>query len=259
MHPHVFILLNSIGDSIRDSDFTTSAAGSSTSVLMPNSSTFHNMHAFITFTPFNTSSRKTTCLRKCAVARCVASASLDRRHFNTLLLTLLSTTAVPIRTLAFTLDRTESDSSYGYSFQVPSVGWTRTIAGLSSFRQAIIYVCDDDRDSNISMVSTPIPGDYQKLTSFGNLDNVVNTLVPRKGKDIDGRVIATRVDTENNAYVIEYAIESMGVKRHLLTVFALQPGKWLLTLTAQAREENWGKRGELFKAVADSFQLGVVA
>lgn len=108
------------------------------------------------------------------------------------------------------------------------------------------------------MVSTPVPGDYRKLTSFGTLDNVVKTLVPRKGKDIDGQVITTRVDARNNAYVIEYGIESMGVKRHLLTVFALQPGRWLLTLTAQAREEKWGKREDLFKTVADSFQLEVL-
>lgn len=105
------------------------------------------------------------------------------------------------------------------------------------------------------MVSTPIPGDFQKLTSFGSLDNVLNTLVPRKGKDIEGRVISTRVDVANNAYVIEYEIEARGVRRHLLTIFALQPGRSVLTLTAQAKDENWGKREGEFRAVADSFQL----
>lgn len=146
---------------------------------------------------------------------------------------------------------------YGYSFGVPANGWTRSTAGISALRQAIIYLCEEDGDSNVSVVTTPVPGDFQKLTSFGGLDNVIATLVPREGKDIGGRLIQSRLDSTNNAYVIEYAISSRGVDRHLLTVFALQPGRYLVTLTGQAKENNWGRREGVLRAVTDSFHLDI--
>lgn len=62
---------------------------------------------------------------------------------------------------------------HGYSFAVPASGWTRSTASLSSLRSATIYLCDDDNDSNINMVSTPVASDFQKLTSFGGIDNVL--------------------------------------------------------------------------------------
>lgn len=153
------------------------------------------------------------------------------------------------------LGKREQDSLYGYSFAVPESGWTRSTATLSSFRTATVYLCEDDKDSNINMVVTPVPGDFQKLTSFGSLDNILGTMIPRGQKDVDGKVISTRTDTEKNAYVVEYTITSNGVQRHLLTVFSLQPGRYLLTLTGQAKEDNWAARAATLKAVADSFVL----
>ena len=71
------------------------------------------------------------------------------------------------------LGSVEKDEAYGYSYRAPPVGWSRSVATLSSMRTATIYVCDDDSDSNISMVVTPVPSDFQKLGSFGSLDNVL--------------------------------------------------------------------------------------
>lgn len=71
------------------------------------------------------------------------------------------------------LGSVEKDDLYGYSYRAPPLGWSRSIATLSSMRTATIFVCDDDSDSNISMVATPVPGDFQKLTSFGTIDNVL--------------------------------------------------------------------------------------
>lgn len=81
------------------------------------------------------------------------------------------------------------------------------------------------------------------------------TIIPQTKKDIYGEVISTTTDSVNNAYVIEYAITSSGVRRHLLTVFSLQPGRYLNTLTAQAREENWVAREPVLRAVTNSFKL----
>lgn len=71
------------------------------------------------------------------------------------------------------LGSVEKNEAYGYSYRAPPFGWSRSVATLSSMRTATIFICDDDSDSNISMVVTPVPGDFQKLTSFGTLDNVL--------------------------------------------------------------------------------------
>jgi len=50
-------------------------------------------------------------------------------------------------------------------------------------RELVAFVKDGtEGDVNISMVSTPIAGDYKKLTSFGTMDTVMNTLVPNGKK-----------------------------------------------------------------------------
>lgn len=106
--------------------------------------------------------------------------SVPRRQFGQLLAAMaagvavapsavvLAATAAPVA-----LGEREADDLHGYSFGVPASGWTKSTASLSSFREATIYVCDDDKDSNISMVSTPVAGDFQKLTSFGTMDTVL--------------------------------------------------------------------------------------
>ncbi|PXF47117.1 hypothetical protein BWQ96_03059 [Gracilariopsis chorda] len=99
---------------------------------------------------------------------------------------------------------------------------------------------------------------FKKLTSFGTLENVLQTIVPKRGKDIEGDLISTRTDTEKNAYVIEYTITSKGVKRHLLTVFSLQPGRYLLTLTGQALEDNWASSEPVLRAVTESYKLRIL-
>ena len=67
-------------------------------------------------------------------------------------------------------------------------------------------------------------------------------------------MLSTRTDTANNAYVIEYSINSRGEKRHLLTVFSLQPGRFLVTLTGQAKEENWGSREKDIRKVVETYK-----
>lgn len=68
-------------------------------------------------------------------------------------------------------------------------------------------------------------------------------------------MISTTTDAGKNAYVIEYTITSKGTKRHLLTVFSLQPGRYLITLTGQALEDNWASSEAVLRAVADSYKL----
>lgn len=59
-----------------------------------------------------------------------------------------------------------------YSYAIPSSGLKKNIASLNGGRVATIWVDESDGDSNISCVETPIQSDFQKLTSFGPVDNV---------------------------------------------------------------------------------------
>jgi hypothetical protein len=142
-----------------------------------------------------------------------------------------------------------------YSFAVPGTGLTRSVASLSGGRIATVFVCEDDGDSNISMVQTPIRGDFQVLTSFGTVDTVLETIVPRAVAG--NKVIRVDKSPEDNAYVIEYQLKPAGDAplRHLITIFSLQPGRYLCTATVQAREENWAGKEQMFRAVVGSYAL----
>lgn len=71
------------------------------------------------------------------------------------------------------LGTTETNQAYGFSFNAPASGWTKNITSLSSGRSATIFLRDADGDSNISMVTTPVPGDFAKISSFGTIDGVM--------------------------------------------------------------------------------------
>lgn len=102
---------------------------------------------------------------------------LSRRAFFNLSLTLAAASMLPSSSDAATEqatllgDKIQSDI-YGYAYRQPVSGWTKTETAISSGRQATIFVRDIDGDSNISMVATPVAGDYTKLASFGSIDNV---------------------------------------------------------------------------------------
>lgn len=71
------------------------------------------------------------------------------------------------------LGEAEDNSVYGFSYNVPVQGWTKNVTSLSSGRSATIFLRDADGDSNISMVTTPVPGDFAKISSFGTIDEVM--------------------------------------------------------------------------------------
>lgn len=71
------------------------------------------------------------------------------------------------------------------------------------------------------------------------------------------KVIQVDTSPSQNAYIIEYQIKPAGdiPLRHLITVFSLQPGAELITLTCQSREENWASKEKMFKEVVQSYKL----
>lgn len=79
----------------------------------------------------------------------------------------------PLPSLAATEE--VSSDQFGYSFQMPSTGWTRSSADLSGMRTLTAFTHDADATgaTNVSMVETPLPGDFMKLTSFGPMETVL--------------------------------------------------------------------------------------
>ena len=66
------------------------------------------------------------------------------------------------------------DERLGYSFNAPTSGWTKNITTVSGMRELLIYTKDgSDGVTNVTMVGTPVQGDFKKLTSFGNMDNII--------------------------------------------------------------------------------------
>lgn len=68
-----------------------------------------------------------------------------------------------------------TSTQFGYSFSMPSTGWTRSSADLSGMRTLTAFTRDADKTgaTNVSMVETPLPGDFMKLTSFGPMESVL--------------------------------------------------------------------------------------
>lgn len=119
------------------------------------------------------------CARQIRVTPC--ATAVPRRDVLRLSAVIAASLAFPkLKGIAATMTKTapelgeKIDSGvFGYAFSTPPDGWSKQIVTLSSARTATIFVRDKDGDSNINMVSTPVSGDFTKLSSFGSIDNVV--------------------------------------------------------------------------------------
>jgi len=101
-----------------------------------------------------------------------------------------------------------------------------------------------------------VSSDFTQLTSFGSVDNVAKTILGGGGKGVTAEMLAVDKRPADNAYVFEYTMRIKdGPTRRLLTVFSLQPGSWIITLTAQAREEEWPSVEKELRAAINSYKL----
>lgn len=124
------------------------------------------------------------------------------------------------------------------SFVVPE-DWKKlsdTTAAVSGGRRLVVYASPTDNDFNCFLLLTPIRGDYTSLGSFGTLDSVQDTVIPR-GEGIDSQLIKSSSST--GKYTYEY---TLGVpdqpKRRLKTVFSLMSDT-IVSFTVQSLEENY--------------------
>jgi len=110
--------------------------------------------------------------------------------------------------------------------------------------------------ANAFVAATPLRGDYTSLGSFGNLDYVESTVVP-KGPGIESRCLESR--SQRGTYFYDYTVKQEGrPEKRLKTIFAVVPDEFspvLVTFTAQCDVADYEEYGTLLSAIASSFEL----
>lgn len=142
-----------------------------------------------------------------------------------------------------------ADSVGKWSLEVP-MDWAESIGDLSGERTVTAFVSPKRKTTSASVVVSPIPADFTRLTSFGDLRTY---LIP-KGEGIETTVLkeATKGETLTLEYVSKQADEN--IERHIVTVFALRPAESVVGLTGQALEGDWTEDKAQLEAAVKSFK-----
>jgi len=154
--------------------------------------------------------------------------------------------------VAFNPDPSGNMSSSA-SFEVPA-DWqaSDTRAVSSGGRRLVVYADPTNSDTNVFLLITPIRGDYTSLGSFGSLDSVQDTIIPR-GPDVESDML--KAFTSPGRYNYEYTIVVPDQpKRHLNTVFTVVADN-IVTFTTQATEADFPKAQANLATIASSFAL----
>lgn len=103
-------------------------------------------------------------------------------------------------------------------------------------RRLVVYSDPDNTDINCFVLITPVRGDYTSLGSFGTLDAVQDTVIP-KGAGIESDLISSA--SSAGRYTYEYTISvPEQPKRHLTTVFSLLNDN-IVSFNVQSRETDF--------------------
>ena len=137
------------------------------------------------------------------------------------------------------------------SLKYPS-DWLEKNGDLSGGRSVDAFVDPKDSDVSASVVYTPIPADFTKLTSFGDLQSY---LLPKNQDGYEYKLISE--STKGNMYILEYIAIAPKTEnlpeRHVKTVFALRPAETVVGLTIQSPEEKFESSKTIFDSVFSSF------
>lgn len=146
-----------------------------------------------------------------------------------------------------------SDVKLGVKFEVPA-SWQKSEQEISGGRRLVIWVDPKDPDTNCFVAYTPVRGDYMSLGSFGPVDAVAMTVVP-KAPNLKSKLLEAKQLKGN--YFFDYTVQSEDqVARHLNTIFAVVPGEMLVTFTSQTTEERFSDLKPTISKGVDSFAIG---
>lgn len=131
-----------------------------------------------------------------------------------------------------------------------------TDSGYVDTRMLVAFVDPKNADVSASLVFSPVPADFARLTSFGNKENLRTLLMPKGTADfpITYQVLDEKVKGE--VYQAEYIISAQDVPtRHVISAFALRPAESVVGLTVQAKEEDYAQYKDKLAVVLPSFTV----
>jgi hypothetical protein len=184
-----------------------------------------------------------------ASASALKNAFLKRLVSHTFLAGALCVSPMfPLPALADGGVKSFRDPQHAFSIQYPA-GWTESSGALSGDRSVEAFVSPKDASTSVSIVYTPIPADFAKLSSFGDLQGY---LIP-KGEGVESKVLSER--TKGDKITLEYVTSAPeNPERHVITVFALRPAEAVIGVTAQAQEQNFAEAKADLTSIVDSFK-----
>jgi len=132
---------------------------------------------------------------------------------------------------------TYQNPRYHTTFEPPA-GWTFSTGQISGERKVEAWVDPKNAVNSVSLVISPVPADFTRLTSFGGgKDTLQEYLIPR-GEGIECTVVDEKVKGET--YTLEYIVAAPNnPTRHVITAFALRPAESVVGLTVTAEEAEW--------------------
>lgn len=102
---------------------------------------------------------------------------------------------------------------------------------LSSDRKVDAFVDPADEKTSISIVTTAVPGDFNKLGSFGQGKETIRDYMLPVIDGVSYQVLNEKVKGET--YYIEYTSASDQINRHIWSIFALKPAEAVIGVTIQ--------------------------
>ena len=141
---------------------------------------------------------------------------------------------------------------YHTSISYPA-DWIPLQGQLSGDRIVDAFVDPKESQSSVSIVFTPIPADYTRLTSFGLRDTIRSYVLPSGKEVIDTKIIKEVIKGET--YTLEYIINAINSPtRHVQSIFALRPQESIIAVTIQTPEKVYETNKEKFDSILHSFK-----
>ena len=143
-----------------------------------------------------------------------------------------------------------TNARYGVDVEIPN-GWIYNKGQLSGERKLEAWTNPEVPGTSVSLVFTPIPADFTRLTSFGG--SIREYLVPR-GEGIECEIISEK--TKGEQYTLEYIVSAPdNPTRHVATVFALRPAESVVGLTVQSEQKDFAKQQKVLDAIVPSLKV----
>jgi len=139
------------------------------------------------------------------------------------------------------------------TLEYPS-GWTATESTLADRRKLLVFTSGRDQNENINVVFSPVPGDFERIGAFGNVERAGALFTPNR-EGISSKMLAAGVWPDGEGYVYEYTQQIGARDNHFRTIMALIPGNYLVTVTAQTTSASWPTLVDTFTHVLNSFRL----